>query len=123
MVEENALPSEVQRLIDDALASMDHVEVLFRVCRYGPVTAEWLARDAHIERAVVDRVLRNLEHARLVIADGAAFSVTSNPRGRAAVEQFAEMYNSRPVTLIRAVYARPSAARSFADAFRIRRDD
>jgi hypothetical protein len=34
------------------------------------------------------------------------------------------MYNSRPVTLVRAIYDRPaSAARSFADAFRVRKTE
>jgi hypothetical protein len=32
------------------------------------------------------------------------------------------MYNARPVTLVRAVYARPSPVKTFAEAFRLRRD-
>lgn len=38
-----------------------------------------------------------------------------------AVEQLSRMYHQRPVTLIKALYDRPSTAvRSFADAFRLR---
>jgi|SRR5581483_9445127 len=122
-MDDNSLPPEVDRLIGETLASMDHVEVLFRICREGEATAEWLARDAHIEATRVARVLRDLEDAKLVTSDGPSYRVTQNPRDRAAVETFAATYNARPVTLIRAVYARPSPVRSFADAFRLRRED
>ncbi|HEX4681189.1 MAG TPA: MarR family transcriptional regulator [Gemmatimonadaceae bacterium] len=118
-----SLPEEVRRLIDGALASMDHVEVLFRIARQGDATAGWLARDAHIEPSHVAKVLRDLEHAKLIVSDGESYHLTQNPRDRAAVEEFAATYNSRPVTLIRAIYARPSPLRSFADAFRVRRED
>ena len=119
----DSLPPEVQRLIDDALTSMDHVEVLFRISRAGEATAEWLARDAHIEQTQVMKVLRDLEHAKLIVHDGESYRVTQTARDRAAVDEFAGTYNARPVTLIRAVYARPSPLRSFADAFRLRREE
>lgn len=120
---DHALPSEVQRLIIEALASMDHVEVLFRISRGGEATAEWLAQDAHIAPAQVATVLRDLEQARLIVNEEGTYRVTRNARDRAAIDEFATAYNARPVTLIRAVYARPSALRSFADAFRLRRED
>lgn len=119
----DSLPPEVQRLIDETLASMDHVEVLFRVSRAGQATAEWLARDAHIDQAQLSKLLRDLEHAKLIVRDGESYHVTESSRDRAAVDEFAATYNARPVTLIRAVYARPSPLRSFADAFRIRREE
>jgi hypothetical protein len=39
---------------------------------------------------------------------------------RQVVTTIVNMYEQRPVTLIRAVYEQASAARSFADAFRLR---
>lgn len=42
---------------------------------------------------------------------------------RRAVEQLAVAYNQFPVTLVRLVYHRPSPAQSFADEFRLRKDD
>ena len=41
---------------------------------------------------------------------------------RQAVDLLRTAYNERPVTLVRLVYNRPSAAQSFADAFRIKRE-
>jgi hypothetical protein len=39
---------------------------------------------------------------------------------RHALASLAVMYKQKPVTLIRAIYERPSSAESFADAFRLR---
>lgn len=123
VMDEPTLPTEVMRLINDSLPSVDHVEILFRISRQGEATADWLARDSHIETATLTRVLQDLQSAKLIVGDGGTYRVTQNPRDRAAVEEFATTYNARPVTLIRAVYARPSPLRSFADAFRLRRED
>jgi hypothetical protein len=113
----------VKQLIEETLASMDHVEILFRISRTGEASAAWLAADAHVEPSQVEKVLRDLEHAKLIKNDEGTYRVTRSPRERAAVDEFAAAYNARPVTLIRAVYARPSPLRSFADAFRLRRED
>jgi transcription initiation factor IIE alpha subunit len=120
-MDDGSLPAEVVRLIKDNLESMDHVEVLFRIARQGEVNAEWLAEDAHIERAQVTRVLRDLEKDKLITSHEGQYRVAAGEQ--AAIEQFAETHNTRPVTLIRAVYARPTPLRSFADAFRIRREE
>lgn len=120
---ESSLPPEVHRLINEALASMDHVEVLFQIAREGEVTSDWLVQHVHIEPAKLRTVLRDLEEAALIRLDGSSYRVTTNTRDRSAVEAFVIAYNTRPVTLIKAVYARPSAIRSFADAFRVRREE
>lgn len=122
-MEENALPQQVLRLIESALPSMEHVEVLFRVCRESPSSAEALAQAAHIEPGRVSVVLRDLQRAKLIIHDGGFYRITHVPHERAAVEEFAATYNARPIALIRAVHERSSPLRSFADAFRLRRED
>lgn len=122
-MDDRSLPDEVRRLIDGALASMDHVEVLFRIAEQGDASAESLARHAHIEPSQLAKVLEDLKRAKLIANDGASYFVTQSPRDRAAVEELAAAYNARPMTLIRAVYARRSPLRSFADAFRLRRED
>jgi len=123
MSDEYSLPPEVERLINEALVSMDHVEVLFRLGRKGEATREWLAQDVHIAPATLSKALRDLEDAHLITRHGASYRVTQNSRDQAAVDAFVTAYNTRPVTLIRAVYARPSPVRSFADAFRLRQED
>jgi len=122
-MDEDALPQEVQRLVNDPFESTDHVEVLFRINQGGEVSADSLARDTHMQLPRVERILRDLEQAKLIVRDGGLCRTTQNPRERAAVEEFAATYNARPLTVIRAVYARPSSLRSFADAFRLRRED
>jgi len=117
------IPAEVKRLIQDALSSMDHVEVLFRLHRDQVATPEHIAADAHIDAAIVMRVLRDLADAGIVVETDGQYRVTDAARDRSAVEALVEMYNTRPVTLIRAVYARVSPVKTFADAFRIRRND
>jgi len=117
------MPAEVHRLINDALASMDHVEVLFQIAREDQATFGWLEEHAHIAPTQLRAVLRDLEQAGLIRLDESLYRVTTNARDRSAVDAFVTAYNTRPVTLIRAVYARPSAIRSFADAFRLRRED
>ena len=42
---------------------------------------------------------------------------------RRAVDLLRVAYNERPVTLVRLVYSRPSVAQTFADAFRVKRED
>jgi hypothetical protein len=120
---DSALPGEVQRLILQALPSMDHVEVLFRVWQRDDASAEWLAQETRLDPARLAKVLRDLEQSNVIVSRDASYRVTEAPRDRAAVEQFAVAYNTRPVTLIRAIYARPSPVQSFADAFRLRRED
>ena len=122
-MDEYALPTEVRRLIEDALASMEHVEVLFRVSREREAGADRLARDAHIEPAHLTKILRDLERANLITGDGDAYRLTRNPRDRAIIHAFAAAYDTHPVIVIRAVYARSSPLRSFADAFRLRREE
>ncbi len=122
-MEENSLPAEVRRLIDETLESMDHVEILYRLSRGAQVDAEWLAKDAHVEIARTNRVLRDLERAKLILSDEGKYRLTQSPRDQAIVAAFAAAYDARPVTLIRAIYSRTSPVQAFADAFRLRRDD
>jgi transcription initiation factor IIE alpha subunit len=122
-MDEYSLPPDVQRLINEVLESMDHVEVLFRLGREGEVTFERLSKEVHVAPAQLQKALRDLEDAKLITSDGATYRVTQSARDREAVESFVTTYNTRPVTLIRAVYARPSPLRTFADAFRLRREE
>ena len=65
------------RLINDSLPSVDHVEILCRISRQGEATADWLARDSHIETATLTRVLQDLQSAKLIVGDGVAAARTA----------------------------------------------
>src|SRR4051812_7878242 len=104
---------------------MDHVEVLRLLVarRTEPLDVDALAAQARINAETARRVILDLETAGIVQRDGDRTRYAPSARDHDAVVEIVGMYNSRPVTLVRAIYARPSPVRSFADAFRIRHKD
>jgi hypothetical protein len=136
---EAALPAEVLALIHGPIASMAHAEALLSLRRAAPEPRAIgvLAAEAQIAAPdVARRCLDELVAAGLVAAAGPqeyAYAPASEDRRR-AVDALAEMYNTKPVTLIRAIYSRPAtpapppapaanAVQAFADAFRLRREE
>lgn len=123
------LPPEVLALVHGPVSTLAHVEMLLALRAADPDerSTEQLAAAAQISTIVnAERFLRELLDAQL-IATASEGAWRYAPRGsalRAGVDRLAAMYNERPVTLIRALYERPvRPLHSFADAFRIRRDD
>lgn len=122
------LPSEVRQLIARHLASMEQVDVLLVLARAperGQSAAE-ISRALRIsEQGVAPRTFEELRAAGLIAMDGSNPAryryAPQSPADRAAVEMLALAYNERPVTLVRAIYARPTPEQSFADAFRLRK--
>jgi hypothetical protein len=102
---------------------MDHVAALVALhAASGALTPSDISAAARLTPAVTEAVLADLVRSRLAIADGAAFRVDAGSPHAHAATQVVELYHAKPVTLVRAVYDRPSdAARSFADAFRVRK--
>ena len=123
------LPSEVLYLVHHYLPTMEHVELLLMLARDD--TRRWTPAEAAAEAkstvAGTHTRLRDLERAGLAVADPADEAYRYSPATatfRNATEELRRIYNTRPVSLVRAVYERPpSALRSFADAFRLRRED
>ena len=127
-VTSNELPAEVRQLILRHLASMEQVDVLLVLAR---TPERWQSRDEISrtlrisEKGVAPRTFDELRAAGLIEMDAGHPAryryAPSSPADRKAVEMLALAYNERPVTLVRAIYARPTAAQSFADAFRLRK--
>ena len=121
---DETIPDTVRLLLARHLSTVDHVAVLV-LLRAAPERlhdATGVAMEARVSESVAAAVLADLASAHLIQRDGAGVRFAPEARDRAAVEQLAELYNSRPVSLMRAIYDRPtSTARSFADAFRIRK--
>jgi hypothetical protein len=122
---DNELPVEVQRLIGAFVASMDHVEVLraMRARAGADLSVDEIAAAVRLDRAILMRVLRDLEAAGAIREGQGAYRYDAVLREDAAIGELIEMYDTRPVTLVRAIYARPTPLKSFADAFRLRKDD
>ena len=115
----------VQSLINHHMPSIDHVAVLLAL-QSKPDEAHGsseLARQTRLERDVVERVLRELTASHLIGRNGDRFQYAPAPGMRGTVDELAEMYRTKPVTLVRAVYERPArAVQSFAEAFRLRKE-
>ena len=125
---DNVLPAEVRQLIAQHLATMEQVDVLLLLARSPEQwrSGEEIRTALRIdENGVAARTFEELRAAGLIEVDGShpvryRYAPT-NAQDRAAVELLALAYNERPVTLVRAIYARPTPAQSFADAFRLRK--
>ncbi|WP_411278767.1 hypothetical protein [Gemmatimonas sp.] len=128
------LPSAVQQLVWRNLPSIDHVAVLLAMRSaalegrpgsngsndVGMQLGE-VAERAAVSEAVAGEVLADLHTVGLLQRHGLSFVYAPSPDVRETVNLLAEMYNTRPVTLVRAIYDRPATSvQQFADAFRLR---
>ena len=135
MADEPALPVEVTTLLHRALPSMVHIEALLMLARLAPQpSSRWdIAAELRSSPALVAAALADLETERLVEpvagSDGQQHRFAAgDPAMVQAVASLRDVYERKPVTLIRAMYERPapaertapSAAQAFADAFRVR---
>lgn len=126
---EHPLPENVRDLVAHHLPSMEHVEVLLALAAEGKParTAEDIAGELRGNPASVAGKLEDLVASGLVARDGdpgdGKYRYAPNSATlRAATTGLAEMYRTKPVSLVKAIYARPPAAvQSFADAFRVRK--
>ena len=124
------LPAEVLRLIADDLEGMEQVEVLLllRGDEARAWTADEIAVQLRLRGPSAAKNVAALEERGLAAADGAsppAYRYAPRTEAkRAAVDALLVAYNTRPVTLVKAIYDRPATAlRTFADAFRIRKPE
>jgi DNA-binding IclR family transcriptional regulator len=125
-VTERILSPRLRLLVSHHLTTMDHVALLLAL-RDVPASAhsvEELAQRTRMDAGVVRRVLVELISARLVGGAADAFRYDPARDVEPAIEELAELYRTRPVSLVRAIYERPSrAVQSFADAFRLRKEE
>ena len=113
-------------LIDAHIVSMDHVQALLYLREQGrAVHATEIATAIGLDAKVVAAALRDLAHGGMLVEEPGTACYRYQPQPEAeerAVEELSTLYHTRPVTLVRALYDRPSIAlRSFADAFRLRK--
>ncbi|NUO63490.1 MAG: MarR family transcriptional regulator [Gemmatimonadaceae bacterium] len=126
---DHPLPADVRDLIAHHLPTMEHVEVLLALAAAGAKTrtAGDIATELRGNAASVATRLEDLVASGLVAregpeSDGAFRYAPNSVTLRTATTGLAEMYRTKPVSLVKAIYARPPAAvQSFADAFRVRK--
>lgn len=123
------IPDEVRRLIAERITSAEMLEILLLLERdpeHG-WTADEISRQVFTVPAAAIGSLEGLVARGLAASDGAA-----NPTYRYApatadvrrqVSALADAYRTSRVAVIQLVFAKPAdPLRSFADAFRVRRD-
>lgn len=127
---DDPIPGEVRQLIARHVHTMEQVEVLLLLARAPTraLTADEIRAELRLApTALPARTLAGLEDGRLIEEEPGAPPrwryAPATAELRRAVELLAVAYNERPVTLVRTIYERPSAVQSFADAFRIRKDE
>lgn len=126
---EFGLGPEVRRIITANLATMDHVELLLLLYKAAPapLSLDDMVRDTKRPAQLIINAVADLSSGGLVSKAAGPAGVEAfkyDPQSeslRSAVDEVAVVYNTRPVTLIRAIYDRPPApVVSFAEAFRVR---
>jgi len=118
------LPAVLQDLIAGRTPTMDHVAILLDL-RSAADTLHSVADVAsrtRLDRALTERILRELTASDIVSRNVELYRYAPAGELRDTVNSLAEMYYTKPVSLVRAIYDRPvRAAQSFADAFRLRK--
>jgi DNA-binding MarR family transcriptional regulator len=112
---DNHVSDEVRRLITRGITTVDEVDLLFYLAS-GPLTAPELATATRFDEALVARLVRELEEAGLVVTEEGRVRLTNSQRDRSAIDELLAIYNARPVTLVRAIYARELVRRSVIDS-------
>jgi hypothetical protein len=112
---DNAVPDEVRRILVAGIFSMDHVDVLFHLTR-GASTRSELAASTKFTEQLVELLVARLITAGLVVRRNDRLDITESERDRKAIGALLDIYNARPVTLVRAIYARELLSRTVADA-------
>jgi hypothetical protein len=129
---EEAIPSDVRALIAEHIDSVAQLEALLLMQAAGPGSGDWdaeaLGRELRINRDWAASQLQHLCAHGLLDCDsppaGTRFRYApKTPELAAAVEGLARAYAERRVSVIGLIFSKPiDKIRSFADAFRLRKD-
>jgi DNA-binding HxlR family transcriptional regulator len=112
---DNVIPEEVRRILGNGISSMDHVDVLFHLSR-GAATNGELTSSTRFSEKLVDTLVERLVADGFVVRRGDKLGITESEPDRRAIASLLEIYNARPVTLVRAIYARELFTRTVSDA-------
>jgi hypothetical protein len=128
-VSESEIPQEIRRLLAEHIESVVQVEILL-LLHADPArarTAQDVARELRIDPTYAQTELANLSVRGMLRptdkSAGAYQYAPASPQMDAAVNGLAKAYADRRVTVIGLVYSKPpDQIRSFADAFRLRKE-
>ncbi|NNM71740.1 hypothetical protein [Enterovirga aerilata] len=120
------IENELLEFVRFSIRSVWNVELLLHLRRTAGRTweAEELVRELRASASVVKDGLEALQKAGLVAADGNGgwrYAPASATFDR-LTEELEALYRERPTAVTQALFARTDKLRSFADAFRLRKD-
>jgi hypothetical protein len=133
-VVDDGIPARVKQLITEHVDSVMQLEVLLLLAGEGGQaprlwTAAELAQQLRVDAAWVEATLRGMAGRGLVAVTDTAAAAPQfryeprTPELAASVNELAAAYADRRVTVIGLIFAKPTdKLRSFADAFRLRKD-
>jgi hypothetical protein len=123
------LPEEVRRFITDHIDSVEQLEILLLLHQHPERswTAESVARELRISALSADDRLKDMARSGLLAkVQGSEVEYRYAPSHQLGevVAGLATAYAERRVTVINLIFSKPiDKIRTFADAFRLRRDD
>lgn len=124
------LPEAVRRLIADHIDSVEQLEILLLLQQHPERswTAESVARELRISPLSAGDRLKDMARSailsRLQGSEAEYRYAPESPQMAEAVAGLATAYSERRVTVINLIFSKPvDKIRTFADAFRLRRDD
>jgi hypothetical protein len=124
------LPEAVRRLIADHIDSVEQLEILLLLFQHPERSwsAESVARELRISALSAGDRLKDMARAAILSkvpgSEGEFRYAPESPQMGEAVAGLAAAYSERRVTVINLIFSKPvDKIRTFADAFRLRRDD
>jgi hypothetical protein len=123
------LPATLLTFIQDCIPTYQAAELLLLMAAhpesaFTPEDIVAAMRPVHITISAVKEYTAALAAARLIQEQGGTYRYCPRPDLEARVGELIRAYNEQPVTLIRATYhIADRNIRSFADAFKLRRDE
>ncbi|HLM42455.1 MAG TPA: hypothetical protein VK458_01255 [Myxococcaceae bacterium] len=126
----NDLPEDVRNLITDHIESVEQLEILLLLHQHGSRvwTADSVARELRVAPNSAGERMDELARASILArTQGSAVEYRYAPKSPSldvAVAGLARAYSERRVTVINFIFSKPvDKIRTFADAFRLRKDD
>jgi hypothetical protein len=122
-------PAEIEQFIGQHIESLAQLEMLLLLRQES--ARNWssfdLARQLYVTPDVCDGIIADLERRGFVLREAADSSLVRYRTGGADVDrlidQLASLYHQRRVAVITLIYSKPiKKVQTFADAFRIRRE-
>lgn len=118
------ISSDVRKLIDQCIRTVGHLETLLFLYQNRPqaYSALEISRELRTNEALAEHQLEEL-CPQTIERSGGQYKFTSTKENDATLQKLSDLYRERRHAIINYIYSKPpDALRSFADAFKIKKD-